>query len=90
LFKQKVVSHKNGIVATATLHNHLFVIDSLTIFTAQIVHSHRPMYWRKICLHSLADQNVHRLEKMFSTKYHTKETWTVALHFKIAHNFLIR
>jgi len=25
-------------------------------------------------LHSLADQNVHRLEKMFSTQYHAKAT----------------
>jgi len=30
LFKQKVVSEKSDIVATVTLHNNLFVIDSLT------------------------------------------------------------
>jgi len=34
----------------------------LWLWPAQIVHSH--MYWEKICLlHSLADTNVHRLEK---------------------------
>jgi len=32
-------------------------------------------YSVKICQRSLADQNVHRLEKKFSTKYHTKATW---------------
>ena len=108
-----------------------FVIDCLTTFTAQIVHSH--MYWGKIFLHqdriqllgtrgrrgfwegpkffklcpthfsrgaktcqrgdfaplnygsglhSLADQSVDRLEKMFSTKYHVKASWTVLLQFK--------
>jgi len=77
LLKQKVVSQKREIVAAATLKNKIFVMDSLTIFTAQILHSH--MYWGKLCLHSHADQNVHRLEKMFSTKYHTKATWTIVL-----------
>jgi len=57
-----------------------FVIDSLTIFTAQIVHSH--IYWGKI--HSLADQNVHRLQKMFSTNYHAKATRTVLLDWSFA------
>jgi len=52
----------------------IYVIDSLTIFTSQIVHIHA--CWGKICLHSLADQNAHRLEKMFSTKYQAKATWT--------------
>jgi len=34
---------KNNIFVTVTLHNNLFiVIDSLTIFTSQIVHT--PMY----------------------------------------------
>jgi len=32
----------------------LFVIDCLTTFTAQIVHSH--MYWGKICLHQTLNQ----------------------------------
>ena len=35
---------------------NFFFIDSLTIFTAQIVHPR--MYWGKICLHSFADQKV--------------------------------
>ena len=57
-------------------HTTIFlVIDSLTIFSAQTVHSH--MHWGKICLQSLADHSVHRLEKMFSTKYHAKATWSV-------------
>ena len=40
LLKQKVVSQKREIVAAATLKNKIFVMDSLTIFTAQILHSH--------------------------------------------------
>ena len=41
LFKQKVY-HKKAIClfVTVTLHNNIFVIDSLTIFIAQIVDSH--------------------------------------------------
>jgi len=39
LFKQKVLPQKSNVLATVTLPN-LFVTDSLTIFTAQIVHSH--------------------------------------------------
>jgi len=55
LFKLKVISRKHDLFATVTPHNNLFVIDSLTIFTAQVVHS--LLYWGKICLQSLADQN---------------------------------
>jgi len=40
LFKQKVLSQKNDLFATVTLQNNLFFVDSLAIFTAQIVHSH--------------------------------------------------
>jgi len=40
LFKQKVVSQKNELFATMTLHINFFVIDSLIIFTAQIFYSH--------------------------------------------------
>jgi len=121
-FSNRMLYHKNTMFL---LPGHsttiFFVIDCLTTFTAQIVHSH--MYWGKICLHqaqrvfweklqffklcpthfsrgaktfqggilplsygsglhSLADQNVHRLEKMFWTKYHEKATWTVLLQFK--------
>jgi len=36
LLKHKAVSQKNHIFAPVTLHNKLFVIGSLTIFTAQI------------------------------------------------------
>jgi len=36
----KVVSQKNDLFTIVTLHNNLFVIDSLTICTAQIVPSH--------------------------------------------------
>ena len=57
-----------------------FVIDSLNIFTAQIVHSY--MYWAKT--HPLADQNVHGLQKMFSTNYHAKATRTVLLDWNLA------
>ena len=57
-----------------------FVIDSLNIFTAQIVHSY--MYWAKT--HPLADQNVHGLQKMFSTNYHAKATRTVLLDWSFA------
>jgi len=32
-----------------------------------------------MCLHTVTDQNVHRLEKILSTKYHAKATWTVLL-----------
>jgi len=39
LFTQRVIT-KNDIFATAILHNNLFVIDSLTVVTAQVVHSH--------------------------------------------------
>jgi len=39
LFKQKVVQKKD-LFATMTLHNNLFVVESLNNFTAQIVHSH--------------------------------------------------
>ena len=35
-------------------------------------------------LHSLADQNVHSSEKMFSTKYHAKATRTVQLDWNLA------
>jgi len=38
--------------ATVRLHKNIFVIDSLTIFTAQIVHSHT--HWEKICLCTLS------------------------------------
>jgi len=38
------------------------------------------MYWGKRCLHSVADQNVHHLEKPFSSKYHAKATWTVGYY----------
>jgi len=64
LFKRKVVSQKT--IFMLRWHDTIifFDIDSLTIFTAQIVHSH--MYCGKICLHSLADQNIHRLEKAFN------------------------
>ena len=50
---------KKKIFATGTLHNNVFVIDSLTIFTAQIIHSH--MYWGKICLHQARNQGEGRL-----------------------------
>jgi len=69
--------HKKKIFLLPWHHPTIIFLDSLTIFTAQIAHSH--MYWGKLCLHSLADQNVHRLEKNFSTKYHAKTTWTVPL-----------
>ena len=75
LFKQNFVSQKKIFLLPWHHPTIFFVVDSLTIFTAQIAHSH--MYWGKLCLHSLADQNVHHLEKVFSTKYRTKATWTV-------------
>ena len=54
--------HKKKIFLLPWHHPTIFfVVDCLTIFTAQIAHSH--MYWGKLCLHSLADQNIHRLEK---------------------------
>jgi len=76
LFKQNVVSQKK-IFLLPWHHSTIIFVDSLTIFTAQIAHSHT--YWGKLCLHSLADQNVHRVEKIFSTKYHAKATWVVLL-----------
>ena len=63
LFKQKVVSQKTIFLLPWHYTTIFFLIHSLTIFTAQIVHSH--VYSGTICLHSLADQNVHRLETMF-------------------------
>jgi len=60
LFEQKVVSHENDIFDTVILHNNLFchrLSDHLHC-------TNRPFTFvlRKVCLHSLADQNVHRLE----------------------------
>jgi len=37
----------------------------------------------KICLRSCSDQNVQRLEKNFSTKFHPKATWTVLLDCEV-------
>jgi len=51
---RKLYHKKNDLFAAVTLHSNNPVIDSLNIFTAQIVHSH--MYSGNI--NSLADQNV--------------------------------
>jgi len=85
LFKQKIVSQKTIFLLPWHYTAIFFVIDFLNIFTAQIVHSY--MYWGKICLHThsrRSDENVHRLEKMFSRKYHAKATWTVLLDWSFA------
>jgi len=66
--------HKTTIFLLQWHYTIFFVIDSLTIFTAQIVHSY--MYWGKIRLHSLADQNVHLLENTFSMKISRKSNWS--------------
>jgi len=55
LFKQTVVSQKICICYCDATQQFLCHIDSLNTFTAQIAHS--LLYWRKICLHSLTDQN---------------------------------
>jgi len=73
LFKQKVASQKNDLFATATLHNNLFC--------HRISYHLHCTYWlfayvlRKdmSTLSRRSDQSVHRLEKMFSTKYHAKQ-----------------
>jgi len=80
LFKQKVVSQKilwekNFLLLPWHYTIIFFVINSLTIVIAQIIHFHPHMYWG----YSLADQNVLRLEKMFSTKYHPNIHWAVGL-----------
>ena len=71
LLKQKAVSQKTIFLLLWHYTTIYLVIDSLTIFIAQILHSH--MYWGNICLHSLADWNVHRSEKILSTKCHAKQ-----------------
>jgi len=66
-----------------TLHNKLVchrLSDHLHYTDGPVTYVLR----KDICLHSLADQNVHRLEKMFSTKYHAKATWTVRLDWSSA------
>jgi len=72
LFKKRVVSQKNDIFTTVTLHNNHFCHR----LSGHLHHTNRPFTYvlRKITLHSLTDQNVHRLEKMFSTKYPAKAT----------------
>ena len=82
LFKQKVLSQKMMLLLPWQYTTIFFVIDTLTIFTPQIVHSH--MHWGKICLHSLAYQKANSLEKMCSTKYHSKATWTVLFDWRFA------
>jgi len=53
------------------------------VFVVDTNHRHctnRPYTYvlrKDVCLHSLAEENVLRLEKMFSTIYDTKATWTV-------------
>ena len=80
---ESYITKKRSFCYTVKIQNNIFChIDSLAIFTAQIVQSH--MYWGKICLYSLADQNVHRLKKKFSRKYHAKATWTVLLDWSFA------
>ena len=40
LFKKKIVSQRNDFLPLCHYNAIFFVIDPLTIFTAQIVHSH--------------------------------------------------
>jgi len=58
---------------------NFLVIDSLTIFTAQIFHSH--VSWGKVCLHTFGDQNVHRLEKMLANEISRKSNRATSLKF---------
>ena len=58
------------------------VIDTLTTFIAQIVHSH--MHWGKIYLPTIADENVHGLEKNVLKKTSLKSNlnrtvWSLAM-----------
>jgi len=83
LFKQKIVSQRIIFLLPWHYTTIFFVIHSLTIFTAQIVHS-LMYYCGKICLRSLADQIVHRLQKMFLTEIHAKATRTALLDWNFA------
>jgi len=56
LFKRKVVSQNNDLYRDTT--QQTFLSQTLTIFTAQIVHSHICIEERYVYLHSLADRNV--------------------------------
>ena len=70
LFKQGCIT-KNVLFATVTSHNNLFchrLSDHLHCTNRPFTYALR----KDICLHILADPNVHRLEKTFSTKYHAK------------------
>ena len=62
--------HKETIFLALYHYTTFFVIDPLTIFTAQIVHSH--MDWGQICLPTVADENVHDLEKNVLNKISLK------------------
>jgi len=73
LFKRTVVSQKTIFLLPWHYTTIFFIINSVTIFNAQIVHSH--MYWGKIWLLSLADQNVHHFRKNVLNEISGKSNW---------------
>ena len=87
LFKQKVVSQKNDLFATVTQQS-LFIEQNRLSDHLHCANRRPFTYVLRKAMSTLScwskRRPLHRLEKMFSTKYHAKSTWPVLLDWSFA------